>query len=69
LRATRSGGARASRSSATISAPTSGAKRAGLDAILVLTGNSTAADVERAAIQPDLVLPSLAELGRRGSAH
>jgi 3-hydroxyisobutyrate dehydrogenase len=37
-----------------------GAKRAGLDAILVLTGMASRADVERVAIQPDLVLDSLA---------
>jgi 3-hydroxyisobutyrate dehydrogenase len=36
-----------------------GAKRAGLDAILVLTGTATAEDLKRAAIQPDLVLPRL----------
>jgi glycerol-1-phosphatase len=38
-----------------------GAKRSGLDAILVLTGASTAAELEGAEHQPDLVLPSLAE--------
>jgi HAD superfamily hydrolase (TIGR01450 family) len=37
-----------------------GAKRAGLDAILVLTGLTARADLERAAIAPDLVLDSLA---------
>jgi HAD superfamily hydrolase (TIGR01450 family) len=36
-----------------------GAKRAGLDAILVLTGTSSPDDLERAAVQPDLVLPRL----------
>jgi 4-nitrophenyl phosphatase len=41
-----------------------GAKRAGLDAILVLTGTATREDLRRAPIQPDLVLASLAELGR-----
>jgi len=41
-----------------------GAKRAGLDAILVLTGTATQADLERAPIRPDLVLSSLGELGR-----
>ena len=48
-----------------------GAKRAGLAAILVLTGVSTAADVDSAEHQPDLVLNSLAELRlevRRSSA-
>ena len=39
-----------------------GAKRSGLDAILVLTGTATEADLEQAALQPDLVLASLAEL-------
>jgi HAD superfamily hydrolase (TIGR01450 family) len=37
-----------------------GAKHAGLDAILVLTGMSSRADLERAVVQPDLVLDSLA---------
>jgi HAD superfamily hydrolase (TIGR01450 family) len=39
-----------------------GAKRSGLDALLVLTGTATENDLEQAAIQPDLVLASLAEL-------
>ena len=39
-----------------------GAKRAGLAAILVLTGATARTDLERAAVQPDLVLESLAEL-------
>jgi HAD superfamily hydrolase (TIGR01450 family) len=39
-----------------------GAKRAGLSAILVLSGTSTTADLHGAAIQPDHVLPSLADL-------
>jgi HAD superfamily hydrolase (TIGR01450 family) len=39
-----------------------GAKRAGLDAILVLTGATSLADLERAPIPPDLVLDSLAAL-------
>jgi len=39
-----------------------GAKRAGLDAILVLTGATSRADLERAAIRPDLVLERLADL-------
>jgi HAD superfamily hydrolase (TIGR01450 family) len=39
-----------------------GAKRAGLGAILVLTGTTSRADLERAGIQPDLVLESLAAL-------
>ena len=39
-----------------------GAKRAGLDAILVLTGTSSRADIERAMTPPDLVLNSLAAL-------
>ena len=39
-----------------------GAKRAGLDAIRVLTGIADRADLERAAIQPDLVFDSLASV-------
>jgi len=39
-----------------------GAKRAGLAAILVLTGTTSLADLERAPIPPDLVLDSLAAL-------
>lgn len=39
-----------------------GAKRAGLEAILVLTGTTSRADLERAVIPPDLVLDSLAAL-------
>lgn len=39
-----------------------GAKRAGLDAILVLTGITSRADLERAPIQADVVLDSLADL-------
>ena len=39
-----------------------GAKRAGLDAILVLTGVTRRADLERAPMRPDLVLDSLAAL-------
>jgi 4-nitrophenyl phosphatase len=39
-----------------------GAKRAGLGAILVLTGTTNRADLERAVILPDLVLESLAAL-------
>jgi len=39
-----------------------GAKRAGLDAILVLTGTTDRAELERAAIQPDMVLDSLASV-------
>ena len=42
-----------------------GAKRSGLDAILVLTGAATKDDLEYAMIQPDFVLPSLAELASR----
>ena len=37
-----------------------GAKRAGLDAILVLTGVTTRVELARAIVQPDLVLESLA---------
>ena len=43
-------------------ADTEGAKRAGLDAILVLTGTTSRADIERATTPPDLVLNSLAAL-------
>jgi len=39
-----------------------GAKRAGLDAVLVLTGTTSRADIERAMTPPDLVLNSLAAL-------
>jgi 4-nitrophenyl phosphatase len=39
-----------------------GAKRSGLDAILVLTGAAAEGDLERSAVQPDLVLASLAAL-------
>jgi HAD superfamily hydrolase (TIGR01450 family) len=39
-----------------------GAKRAGLDAILVLTGATTASELATAAVKPDLVVPSLAAL-------
>ncbi|TML55316.1 MAG: hypothetical protein E6G21_01295, partial [Actinobacteria bacterium] len=42
-----------------------GAKRSGLDAILVLTGTSTEADLRKADYAPDLVLASLAELATR----
>jgi len=45
-----------------------GAKGAGLDAILVLTGTATVADLERAPTKPDLVVPSIAALvSERGS--
>jgi 3-hydroxyisobutyrate dehydrogenase len=39
-----------------------GAKRSGLGAILVLTGTTTKTDLQHAAITPDIVVPSLAEL-------
>jgi glycerol-1-phosphatase len=39
-----------------------GAKRSGLDAILVLTGSTSEADLDGASVRPDLVLPSLAAL-------
>jgi ribonucleotide monophosphatase NagD (HAD superfamily) len=45
-----------------LTADIEGAKRAGLDAILVLTGATSQADLERAPIPPDLVLDSLAAL-------
>jgi HAD superfamily hydrolase (TIGR01450 family) len=40
-----------------------GAKRAGLDAILVLSGATGPSDLEQEPARPDLVLPSLAALG------
>jgi 3-hydroxyisobutyrate dehydrogenase/2-hydroxy-3-oxopropionate reductase len=40
-----------------------GAKRAGLDAILVLSGVASADDLERAVLLPDVVLPTVAALG------
>jgi 3-hydroxyisobutyrate dehydrogenase/2-hydroxy-3-oxopropionate reductase len=40
-----------------------GAKRAGLDAILVLTGATDRGELEHATARPNLVLPSLAALG------
>lgn len=39
-----------------------GAKRSGLDAIVVLTGNTNERDLAHAPVQPDLVLASLADL-------
>ena len=48
----------------TLSSDILGAKRAGLDAILVLTGTSTERDLDRAGVRPDHVLSSLAELAR-----
>jgi 4-nitrophenyl phosphatase len=39
-----------------------GAKRAGLDAILVLSGATDARDLHRAALRPDIVLPTLGAL-------
>jgi HAD superfamily hydrolase (TIGR01450 family) len=44
-----------------------GAKRAGLEAILVLSGTATEDEIASATIQPDLVLPSLAALRAGGS--
>jgi len=41
-----------------------GARRAGLIAILVLSGETTAADLETAPATPDLVLPSVRELAQ-----
>jgi HAD superfamily hydrolase (TIGR01450 family) len=43
-----------------------GAKRAGLEAILVLSGTATEDEIESAPIQPDLVVPSLAALRSEG---
>lgn len=45
-----------------LSSDIAGAKRSGLDAILVLTGAATEADLDGAEYQPDLVLASLADL-------
>ncbi len=45
-----------------------GAKRAGLDAILVLTGSSTRADLGQAIFSPDLVLDSLSALSEMMSS-
>lgn len=45
-----------------LSSDIAGAKRSGLDAILVLTGTSTRDDLEHAVIKPDFVFSSLAEL-------
>jgi glycerol-1-phosphatase len=45
-----------------LSSDIEGAKRSGLDAILVLTGNATRDDLERAVVKPDIVLSSLSEL-------
>lgn len=39
-----------------------GAQRAGLDAILVLSGATTAEDLSESVTQPDAVLPTLAHL-------
>jgi HAD superfamily hydrolase (TIGR01450 family) len=44
-----------------------GAKRAGLDAILVLTGTSTRAEIAGADYPPDLVVDSIADLARHAS--
>lgn len=41
----------------------SGAKRAGRDAILVLSGATSADELERAVVPPDVVLPTIAALG------
>lgn len=56
-----------------------GARRAGLDAVLVLTGTTAEKDLSSSAVQPDSVFPSLAELeaelsgrsmsGRRPRSH
>jgi HAD superfamily hydrolase (TIGR01450 family) len=46
-----------------------GAKRSGLEAILVLTGTSTRDDIATADYAPDLVLDSLADLARLASSE
>ena len=45
-----------------LTADIAGARRAGLDAILVLTGMSTQAELARAVVKPDLVADSLASV-------
>ena len=45
------------------------AQRAGAVGVLVLSGEATAEDAARAGIPPDLVLPSLAELGELLAQH
>jgi 4-nitrophenyl phosphatase len=45
-----------------LSSDIAGAKRAGLHAILVLTGASTRADLDEAKVDPDLVVASIADL-------
>jgi NagD protein len=45
------------------------AQRAGAVGVLVLSGEATAEDAARAEIPPDLVLPSLAELGELLAQH
>jgi HAD superfamily hydrolase (TIGR01450 family) len=52
----------------TLSSDIAGAKRSGLDAILVLTGTSTRDDLVDAVLQPDLVLGTLADLPEIASA-
>jgi glycerol-1-phosphatase len=46
-----------------LAADIAGARRAGLEAILVLTGATAEQDLGRSPVQPDRVLPSLAALG------
>jgi 3-hydroxyisobutyrate dehydrogenase/2-hydroxy-3-oxopropionate reductase len=46
-----------------LAADIAGARHAGLEAILVLTGATTEHDLGRSPVQPDRVLPSLAALG------
>jgi len=46
-----------------LDADIAGARRAGLEAILVLTGATTEPGLRRSPVQPDRVLPSLAALG------
>lgn len=49
-----------------LAADIAGAKRAGLAAILVLTGTATEQDARRCLTQPDLILPSIAALPAQG---
>jgi 4-nitrophenyl phosphatase len=46
-----------------------GAKRAGLETILVLSGATTVAELERAVVQPDHVLPTLAHIDTTAPAQ
>ena len=51
-----------------LAADIAGARRAGLDAILVLTGAAGEDDLKRSPIEPDLVIPSIAALATQERA-